>query len=114
MARNRCVPADGLFLEFAFELVDLPFQGVDRFVDRLFESPRTVAGYQILARHAERDGRYFVALILILVEFQNDFRSRRTVGEPVQFGHFRLYEFDQLPVGVEFHGLNLYVHSVNY
>ena len=32
----------------------------------------------------------------------------------VEFVHFVLYEFDQLPVGVEFYGLNLYVHNTMF
>ena len=48
---------------------------------------------------------------VVLVEFEDDIGPCRTLYETVEFSHFCLYEFDELPVGIEFNCLNLYVHN---
>ena len=49
---------------------------------------------------------------MVFIDFQNDLGTGRTLCEAVELFHFVLYEFDQPFVCVEFHGLNLYVHSL--
>ena len=86
-----------------FKFFELAFQGVDRFVHRLFESLRTVLGDQIFARHVQRNGGYLVSLFVVFIEFQNDLRSGRALGETVHLGHLRLYEIDEPAVGIDLH-----------
>lgn len=60
----------------------------------------------------ERDRCDLVSFFMVFIEFQNDLGTGRTLCEAVELFHFVLYEFDQPFVCVEFHGLNLYVHSL--
>ena len=53
-------------------------------------------------------------LIVVFIQFQYDVGSDSPFDKTVEFVHFVLYEFDQLPVGVEFYGLNLYVHNTMF
>jgi len=71
-----------------------------------------VAGHQVLAGHVQCDGCDLVSFFVVLIEFQNDVCARRALREAVKLGHLGVHEFDQFLVGVEFHGLNLYVHSL--
>ena len=71
-----------------------------------------VACHQVFARHMECDRCYLVSLFKVFIESENDLGTRRTLCEAVEFVHLVLDEFDQPFVGVEFHGLNLYVHSL--
>ena len=102
----------GLLFRFALEFVYLTLEGVDRFVHRLLEGFGLVAGHEVLARHMERDRCDLVSFFMVFIEFQNDLGTGRTLCEAVELFHFVLYEFDQPFVCVEFHGLNLYVHSL--
>ena len=71
-----------------------------------------VACHQVFARHVECDRCYLVSLFKVFIKSENDLGTRRTLCEAVEFVHLVLDEFDQPFVGVEFHGLNLYVHSL--
>ena len=71
-----------------------------------------VFGHHILAGHVQRDGCEFISFFVVLIEFENDLGSGRALRKAVQLRHFGIHEFDEPFVGVEFHGLNLYVHSL--
>lgn len=62
--------------------------------------------------HVQRDGCEFISFFVVLIEFENDLGSGRALRKAVQLRHFGIHEFDEPFVGVEFHGLNLYVHSL--
>lgn len=105
---------ESLLLDLRLELVQLVLEGVDSLVDRLLECLGLVAGDQILARHAERDGGYLVAFFVVLIELENDLGACGALGETVQLRHLGIHEFDQPLVGVESDGLNLHVHSLDF
>ena len=51
---------------------------------------------------------------MVFIQLQYDVGPIGPSDKTVEFVHFVLYEFDQLPVGVEFYGLNLYVHNTMF
>lgn len=62
----------------------------------------------------EVDRGDFISEFVVFIQFQYDVGSDSPFDKTVEFVHFVLYEFDQLPVGVEFYGLNLYVHNTMF
>ena len=60
----------------------------------------------------EVDRGDFISEFVVFIQFQYDVGSDSPFDKTVEFVHFVLYEFDQPFVCVEFHGLNLYVHSL--
>ena len=71
-------------------------------------------GHQVVSRNMEVDRGDFISEFVVFIQFQYDVGSDSPFDKTVEFVHFVLYEFDQLPVGVEFYGLNLYVHNTMF
>lgn len=103
-----------LFFEPALVLVDLAFERFDREIDRFLETFAPALGHQVVPRNMEVDRGDFISEFVVFIQFQYDVGSDSPFDKTVEFVHFVLYEFDQLPVGVEFYGLNLYVHNTMF
>ena len=94
----------GLLFQFAFEFVHMPGEDlVACHQSRSFEESVDEA-IDAIKRQLDK--------FKVFIKSENDLGTRRTLCEAVEFVHLVLDEFDQPFVGVEFHGLNLYVHSL--
>ena len=95
------------FLVFLYLLL----QRIYGIVHRLLETFAAGLRHQVVAGNLYPDNGHLVTFLVVLVEFEDDIGPCRTLYETVEFSHFCLYEFDELPVGIEFNCLNLYVHN---
>ena len=86
-----------LFFEPALVLVDLAFERFDREIDRLLETFAPALGHQVVSRNMEVDRGDFISEFVVFIQFQYDVGSDSPFDKTVEFVHFVLYEFDQLP-----------------
>ena len=108
---HACVAVRRLFGVTFLVFLYLLLQRIYGIVHRLLETFAAGLRHQVVAGNLYPDNGHLVTFLVVLVEFEDDIGPCRSLYESVEFSHFCLYEFDELPVGIEFNCLNLYVHN---
>ena len=94
-------------------LLDLSLDAVDGIIYGLLEGAGLRLGAQVATGYVHRDYCNLITLLGIFVELEHHLGTRR-LCKSLQLCHLGLDKLDELLAGIEFHGLNLYVHSLLY